>query len=75
MVHQESTDKVIRISDTITRDLIGGQKKARIFESATCQNNDIRLNFGAPTVKGAHLERFDPRSILARVDLRNVGMH
>jgi hypothetical protein len=75
MVHQEPTDKVMRISDTFTCEPLGGQKKACVFESTTCHNNDIRLCFGAPAVKGTHLKRFDPRPIFARVDVRNVGMH
>src|SRR5271169_5378726 len=75
MVHQEPADKVMRISDTVTRDLIGSQKQTRIFECTTCQNNGVCLHFGAPAITGAYLERFDPRSILAGVDLRNVGMH
>jgi hypothetical protein len=75
MVHQEPTDEVMRISDTFPRNPIGGQQKARVLESTTCQNNSIRLYLGAPAIKGAYLERFDPRSILARVDVRDVGVH
>jgi hypothetical protein len=48
MVHQEPTDKVMRVSDAFTCEPIGGQKKARVFEPTTCHNNGIRLCFVSP---------------------------
>src|SRR5665213_3961475 len=75
MVHQEPADKVMRISDTFTCVPVGGQKKARVFESTACHDNGMRLYYGAPAVKGAPLERFDLRRIFARIDVCNIGMH
>ena len=60
---------------TPLRVFVGGQKKARVFKSTTCQNNGFRLCFGTSAVKGTHIKRFDPRSIFGRVDVCNVRMH